>query len=100
MVATSSESASRLVRDRAEVAGSIDAAQVTRHVKTVTDPKSPRSTMRKAGIALIAAPDPVTTAAGAGLLASSFALKKEPANLTNLALETRKILRDLQSFRV
>ena len=56
--------------------------------------------MRKAGIALIAAPDPVTTVAGAGLLASSYALKKEPASLTNLAMETRKVLRDLQSFRV
>ena len=100
VVATSTESASRLVRDRAEVAGNIDSRHVTRQVETVTKPKSPRSALRKAGIALIAAPDPVTTVAGAGLLASSYALKKEPANLTNLALETRKILRDLQSFRV
>jgi len=100
VVATSTESASRLVRDRAEVAGNIDSRQVTRQVETVTNPKSPRSALRKAGIALIAAPDPVTTVAGAGLLASSYALKKEPANLANLASETRKILRDLQSFRV
>jgi hypothetical protein len=100
LAASSTESASRLVRDRAEVAGNISAGRVARQVESVTKPKSPRSTMRKAGIALIAAPDPVTTVAGAGLLASSYALKKEPASLTNLAMETRKVLRDLQSFRV
>jgi len=100
VVATSTESASRLIRDRAEVAGNINSSQVTKRVESVTNPRSPRSAMRKAGIALIAAPDPVTTVAGAGLLASSYALKKDPANLANLALETRKILRDLQSFSV
>jgi hypothetical protein len=100
VVATSTESASRLAKDRAEVAGNINAGRVIRQVKTVTNPKSPRSTFRKAGVALIAAPDPVTTAAGVGLLASSYAFRKEPASLTNLALETRKILRDLRSLSV
>lgn len=66
----------------------------------VTRPKSPRTTMRRAGVALIAAPDPITTVAGVGLLASSYALKNEPANLASLALETKKILRDLGSLSV
>ncbi|HMD78690.1 MAG TPA: hypothetical protein VKF39_01750 [Nitrososphaerales archaeon] len=100
VVATSTESASRLVKDRAEVAGNIDAGKVTRQIETVTNPKTPRSAMRKAGIALIVAPDPVTTVAGAGLLASSYAFRKDPADLQSLALETRKVLRDLRSLSV
>jgi hypothetical protein len=99
-VATSTESASRLVKDRAEVASNIDANKVTQQVESVTNPRTPRSTMRKAAIALIAAPDPVTTVAGAGLLASSYAFRKDPANLQSLALETRKVLRDLRSLSV
>ena len=100
VIATSAESATRVVKDRVEVANNVDASGVTRHVENVTKPSSPRSTMRKAGIALIAAPDPVTTVAGAGLLASSFAFRKDPASLTSIALETRKILRDLRSLSV
>jgi hypothetical protein len=57
--------------------------------------------MKKAGVALIAAPDPVTGVAGVALLASSFALKnKEPAKIADIAAETRKILREIQSFRI
>jgi hypothetical protein len=55
--------------------------------------------MRKAGVALILAPDPFTGVAGVALVASSFVLKsKEPASLGNLASETRRILRDLGSL--
>jgi hypothetical protein len=100
VVRASTDSASRVFKDRADVAGSMDTATVARNIGSVTNPKSPRSTMRKAGIALIAAPDPVTTVAGVGLLASSFALKKDPANLEHLALETKKILHDLGSLSV
>jgi hypothetical protein len=100
VVAASTDSVSRVVRDRAEVAGSMDTAPVARNVTNITKPSSPRSSMRKAGIALIVAPDPVTTAAGVGLLASSYAFRKEPASLENLAQETKKILRDLRSLSV
>jgi hypothetical protein len=55
--------------------------------------------MKKAGVALIAAPDPVTGVAGVALVATSFAMKKnEPTNLENLAQETRKIIRELGSL--
>lgn len=55
--------------------------------------------MRKVGIALIAAPDPITAVPGVAMLAGSYALKgKNPATLQDLAGETRKILRDLESL--
>jgi hypothetical protein len=57
--------------------------------------------MRKAGIALIAAPDPFTGVPGVALLASSFVVKrKEPANLGSLAQETWKALREIQSLNI
>ncbi len=55
--------------------------------------------MRKAGIALIATPDPITGFPGVALVVTSFVLKRnEPTNLGHLASETRKILRDIQSL--
>jgi hypothetical protein len=65
----------------------------------VTKPNSLSSNVKKAGVALIAAPDPLTGIPGVALLASSYVLKKkDPASLGHLAQETRKILRDIQSF--
>lgn len=98
IVTTSAESVTRIVRDRVEVAGNMDAAPVIRKMESVTNPKSPRTTMRRAGIALIVAPDPLTTVAGVGLLATSTAMRNDPSNLESLSRETRKIFRDLQSL--
>ncbi len=98
---SAAESLARVVEAKSEVAGRTDAASLTRHVEGLTKPKSPSSTMKKAGVALIAAPDPVTGVAGVALLASSFALKKkEPTKIADIAEETRKILREIQSFRI
>ncbi len=53
------------------------------------------------GIALIAAPDPITGAIGVPLVATSFAMKKkEPVGLDHLAKETRKVLREMESLRI
>jgi hypothetical protein len=98
LIATSAESATRVIRDRAEVTNNMNTAPVVRKIEGVTKPKSPRTTMRRAAIALIAAPDPLTTMAGVGLLATSSAIRNEPASLENLSRETRKIFRDLQSL--
>lgn len=70
------------------------------HFDRLTKPKSPSSTMKKAGVALIVGtPDPITAVPGVALIAASIILKKkEPAKLGDLASETRKILRDLQSL--
>jgi len=56
--------------------------------------------MRKAGVALIVGtPDPITAVPGVALLAASFASRrKDPAKLDDLAAETRKLLRDIQSL--
>ena len=55
--------------------------------------------MRKAGIALIVTPDPISGVPGVALLTSSFIMKrKEPASLESLAKETRRVLREMQSL--
>jgi len=58
--------------------------------------------LRKAGVALIVAtPDPFTAIPGVAMIATSYAMKrKDPAKLDDLAAETRKILRDLESIRL
>ncbi|MDG6899770.1 MAG: hypothetical protein JRN59_04605 [Nitrososphaerota archaeon] len=98
---TAAGSLVRVAEAKSEVAKKTEASNLARHVEGLTKPKSPSSTMKKAGIALIAAPDPVTGVAGVALLASSFALKnKEPTKIADIATETRKILREIQSFRI
>jgi hypothetical protein len=99
LIHSTKESLSRLAAAKAEVVRATNPAGVSRQVRSLTKPKSPSSTMRKAGVALIVAPDPITGVAGVALVASSYAMKKnEPANLEHLAQETRKILRDLGSL--
>lgn len=101
IVKEAEESIRRRSKASAEVAAALDAGPVVRHVENLTKPKSPGGTMKKAGIALIAAPDPVTGVAGVALVASAVALRKrEPASLKNLAQETRKIMREMQSLRI
>jgi len=57
--------------------------------------------MRKLGVALVAAPDPITGVPGVALLASSVVMKRrEPAGIAELAKETRKVLREIQSLRI
>jgi hypothetical protein len=89
----------RVAGYRKEVAASLDSKAARGRVKDVVKPSSPASTMKKVGVALIAAPDPITAVPGVALLASAYALKKkEPASLNSLLAESRKILRDLQSL--
>ena len=90
----------RLEETRGQVAASLDAKSVARNVKGVTKPSSPGSTLKKAGVALIVGtPDPITAVPGVALLAASVAAKRrEPAKLDDLAAETRRILRDIQSL--
>ena len=102
MVRSVADSLSRLQKARGQVASSLDTKSVARQVKMVSKPSSPGSAMKKAGVALIVgAPDPITAVPGVALVATSYAMKrKEPAKLDDLAVETRKILRDLASLRL
>jgi hypothetical protein len=95
-------SLSRLNETKAQVASSIDSSPVTEHLNRLTKPRSPSASLRKAGVALIVAtPDPFTAVPGVALIASSYAAKRrEPAKLGDIATETRKILRDIQSLRL
>jgi hypothetical protein len=98
---SAAESVGRVVEAQSEVGSKLDLAKFSRSMDALTDPKSPGSTMKKAGVALIAAPEPITGVAGVVLVASSVALRKnEPASLSSLAQETRKLLREIQSFRI
>ena len=100
LVRSVSESLSRLSEAKSQVASSVDAAQIAGHAKKLSNPSSPSSALRKAGVALIVAtPDPVTAVPGVALIATSYAIKrKDPTKLDDLALETKRILRDLQSL--
>ncbi|MDA4120949.1 MAG: hypothetical protein OK404_00905 [Thaumarchaeota archaeon] len=101
LLRSTADSLSRRADSKAEVASATNPAPVLRKIRTLTKPGSPTSTMRKVGVALIAAPDPITGIPGVALVASSYLLKsKEPATLANLAQETRKVLRDLESIRL
>jgi len=73
---------------------------VSRNLTRVSKPGSPSSTLKKAGVALIVVtPDPITAVPGIALIAASYATKrKEPAKLDDLAVETKKILREIQSL--
>ncbi len=101
LVRSLSESARRLVDERSAASQAADAAGLKKRAGDLTRPPSLSGGMRKAGIALIAAPDPFTGVPGVALLASSFVLKsKEPASLTTLAVETRRVLRDIQQLGI
>ena len=101
LVRSSADSVARVANEKASVTRTMDTSSLRRHVGDVTKPPSLSGAMRKAGIALIAVPDPFTGVPGVALLASSIVLKKnEPASVERLALETRKVLREIQSLRL
>jgi hypothetical protein len=94
------DSLSRLNVAKSQVASGVDTGPVKEHVDKLSRPKSPSSTLKKAGLALIVgAPDPITAVPGVALIATSYAIKgREPAKLDDIAAETKKILRDIQSL--
>lgn len=100
IVRSVADSLSRLSEAKAQAASSIDVAPVSRQMDKLSRPGSPSSTLKKAGVALIVAtPDPLTAVPGVALIATSYAVKRrDPVKLDDLAAETRRILRDLQSL--
>lgn len=102
LVHSVADSLTRLNEARGRVASSVDTRSVSQHVRKLSKPGSPSSALKKAGVALIVVtPDPITAVPGVALLAASVMTKrKEPAKLDDLAVETRKILRDIGSLRL
>jgi hypothetical protein len=99
---SAADSLVRLGETRAQVASSLDHAPLKRRMNDLSNPGNPSSALRKAGVALIiATPDPFTAVPGVAMIATSYAIKrKSPAKLDDLAAETRKILREIESFRL
>ncbi len=102
LVRSVADSVSRLNEAKTHVASSTDHSKVARHLNDLSKPSSPSSALKKAGVALIVGtPDPITAVPGVALLASSYAVKRrDPTKLDDLAAETRKILREIQSLRL
>jgi len=102
IVRSAADSLARLNEARGHVSSSMDTKPVANQLSRLSRPGSPSSAMKKAGVALIVGtPDPITAVPGVALIAASFATKrKDPSKLEDLAIETRKILRDMQSLRL
>ncbi len=99
LLRSTTDSLKRIAETKAGVAEGIDPSNAQRHLQRLSKPSSPASTMKKVGVALIAAPDPITAVPGVALVATSYVLKKkQPTTLGDLAQETRKILRDIESI--
>lgn len=93
------DSVARRAEAKAEVASALEPSRAARRLNDISSPGSASRAVRKAGVALIVAPDPFTTVTGAVMVASSYALKgREPASLMDIAQATRKALRDLGSL--
>jgi hypothetical protein len=68
-------------------------------LRQVAKPNSISKTMRKAGIGLVLAPDPITAVPGAILLGASLAMRgREPLSPASVFNETRKLLAEMGSY--
>lgn len=101
VIVTSTDSVSRLAAEKASVAKNLDTSVVNDRFEQVLRPKSLAGGMKRLGIALVAAPDPITSVPGVALLASSYVMKsRESASLAHLAKETSRVLREMESLRI
>jgi hypothetical protein len=100
IVRSVADSLTRLSEAKSNVASSVDTKGVSRHLARLAKPSTPSSALKKAGVALIVVtPDPITAVPGVALIAASYATRRnEPAKLEDLAAETKKVLRDIQSL--
>lgn len=81
--------------------GSLALRDARKGLEKVVRPKSLVGGIKKAGVILMLAPDPITGIPGAALLASSYVLKKrEPSSIKTLVLEARRLLREIDSLRI
>ncbi len=102
IVRSVADSLTRLNETKGHVASSMGTKHVMTHLHRLSKPGSPSSAMKKAGVALIlGTPDPITAVPGVALIAASYATKRrDPTKLDDLAAETKKLLREIQSLRL
>ncbi|HUK74389.1 MAG TPA: hypothetical protein VLU99_01255 [Nitrososphaerales archaeon] len=89
----------RVMRDRAAVASGVGDGRTRERLKQVAKPNSVSRTLRRAGVALILAPDPITAVPGAMMLGASFAMRRrEPLTPASVVEETRRLLAEMGSL--
>jgi len=89
----------RVLRERATVAERLADSDTRDGLKQVARPNNISKMMRKAGIGLILAPDPISAVPGAIILGASFATRgREPLTPTSVFNETRKLLAEIGSY--
>jgi len=87
------------LRERTTVAERLADVETRDGLKQVAKPNSISKTMRKAGIGLILAPEPLTAVPGAIILGASFATRRrEPLSPASVFNETRKLLAEIGSY--
>ncbi|MDA4128556.1 MAG: hypothetical protein OK422_03760 [Thaumarchaeota archaeon] len=94
-------SISRVAEDRGHVGTTLAQKDVKSSLEQLVRPRSLAGGMKKAGVALLLAPDPITDVAGIALLASAYVAKdRDPASVKNVVHEARKLLRDMESLNL
>jgi hypothetical protein len=87
------------LRERTTVAERLADVETRDGLKQVAKPNSISKTMRKVGIGLILAPEPLTAVPGAIILGASFATRRrEPLSPASVFNETRKLLAEIGSY--
>jgi hypothetical protein len=99
LLKSSASSAIRILKEREEVAGRLADAETAKRLREVVKPNSLSRTLRKAGVALILAPDPITAVPGVMMLGASFATKgRQPLSPASVFEETRRLLDEMGSI--
>jgi hypothetical protein len=95
----SASSATRVLKERETVARCLADTETKERLRQVAKPNSISRTLRKVGVALILAPDPITAVPGAVMLGASFATRRrEPLSPASVFEETRKLLEEIRSY--
>jgi len=85
--------------ERADLARLLADTRTRESLSQVVRPNSISRTLRKAGVALVLAPDPITAVPGAIMLGASVAAKrKEPLSAASVFAETQKLLSEIGSL--
>lgn len=99
VVHSSVDSAVRLAADRKRVAEGIGDKKTREALKQVKKPNSVSGALRKAGVALILAPDPVTAVPGAVMLGASLAAgRNKPLSSDSVYEEALRMIAELDSL--
>ncbi len=84
------------MKDRTEVAKSLANSETKEKLKQVVKPNSLSKTLRKAGVALLLSPDPLTDIPGAIILGASIAAKrKEPIGASSVVTEADRLMDEI-----